>query len=435
MFLLYNLFFLLFALVYLPVFAAKGKFGAGLAERLGSLSAGSRETLAGSRPVWVHAVSVGEVGLAVSLVNRLRERMPAAKFLLTTTTKAGYAVAKKIKNEEDVLSYFPVDLPWSVRAFVQAADPSMLVLLETEIWPNVLRTLAKRGVPVVIANGRISDRAFGKYLGGRFFLRRLFRMMEGISAQDERMRSRFIALGAAPDQVAVHGNLKYDWEPSPFADEAAAGLKRALRSPAWSLLIAGSTHEGEEEALFAAFASVRRRFPRARLLVAPRHLERLGSIEKAAERAGLRPRRIRTSSYTALSEPGETDVWLLDQVGVLASLYECAEMTFVGGSLVPVGGHNPAEPAYYARPVLFGPYMQNFSQMASEFKSQRAALEVADAAALERAWEDGLRDPSAPAVMGRAARELVRRHQGATQKNVEWILSFADSKERSFVRV
>ena len=436
MFFLYNILFFLFALVYLPLFAMKGKFKTGFGARFGKLSAKLREELAGQRPVWVHAVSVGEIGLAVSLVSRLREKLPQKKFLLTTTTRAGYAVADKIKNEEDALTFFPIDFPWAVNSFLEAADPSMLVLLETEIWPNVLHSLAKRGVPILLANGRISDRAFGKYLTVRFFLKRLFRTMEGISAQDERMRSRFIALGASPEQVVVNGNLKYDWEPSLLQEDGAAGLKRALRSSAKQLLVAGSTHEGEETIFFRQYTRMKSGFPTARLLVAPRHLERLGAVEKEAQRAGLNPRRIRTDSYQALTDFKEGDVWLLDQVGVLATLYECASLVFVGGSLVPVGGHNLAEPAYYSKPILFGPHMHNFVQMASEFKINGAALQVADADALAREWEAMLTSSSDKArAMGAAARELVRRHQGAAQKNVEWILSCVDSKERNLVKV
>ncbi len=435
MWLLYNTLFFLFALVYLPLFALKGKFGRGFAARFGTVHPELLEALAGHRPVWVHAVSVGEVALAVSLVNRLRERMPGVRFLLTTTTNAGYAVAEKIKNEEDALTFFPIDFPWSVGVFLDSMNPSMLILLETEIWPNLLRMLSKKKVPVLIANGRISDRAFKRYLFVRFFLKHVFREMEAISVQDERMRSRFISLGASPDQVSVNGNLKYDWEPPRLQDEAVSALKHALRSSTQKLLIAGSTHEGEEEILFRTYATLRPIFPQARLLIAPRHLERLASIERAAERAGLRPVRISTASYRSLAEDSEKDVWLLDQVGVLASLYECASIVFVGGSLVPVGGHNLAEPAYYAKPILFGPYVQNFLEMASEFKAGGGAIEVADAGELRREWEKALREPESLIAMGRASRELVRKHQGATQKNVEWVLSMTDSKERSLAKV
>ncbi len=435
MWLLYNIFFFLFALVYLPIFALKGKFGRGFAARFGSLPSDVLEAVAGRHPVWVHAVSVGEVGLAVSLVSRLREKLPSTKFLLTTTTNAGYAVAQKIKNEDDALTFFPIDFPWAVNVFLDTVEPSALILLETEIWPNLLRELSRRKVPVVVANGRISDRAFKRYLSVRFFLKRVFRKMEGISVQDERMRSRFIALGASSDQVSVNGNLKYDWEPSPLQEEAASPLKRALRSSSQQLLIAGSTHEGEEEIFFNAYTSIRKNFSQARLLIAPRHLERLSSIEKAAERAGLKPVRVSTVSFQAIMDDKRSDVWLLDQVGVLAPLYECASLVFVGGSLVPVGGHNLAEPAYYAKPVLFGPHVQNFLEMASELRTGGGAIEVADAEALRREWEKALREPESLKAMGRASRELVRKHQGATQKNVEWILSMTDSKERSLAKV
>lgn len=434
MWLVYNFCFAVYALLALPVFIAKGKLGRGASSRFGDVPKSVRDRLAG-RPVWwVHGVSVGEMGLAVRFVDRLRSRVPEAKILLTTTTVAGYEVAKKIKNEEDELLCFPIDLPFSVKRFVRHVKPAALLLFETELWPNLIQELSRRQVPVFLVNGRISDRAFQKYRRVRFFLKSVLQKINLICVQDERMRARFVGLGAEARKVSVEGNMKYDWEPSRAQEELAAPLKRALRAHKTFLFIAGSTHEGEEEILFRMAPELAAKFPGFRMLVAPRHRTRMASIEKAAERAGVSLVKIVASAAVPSAELAANAVYLLDQVGILAGLYDSADLVFIGGSLVRAGGHNLVEPAVYAKPILFGPHMDNFLEMTQEFRNGQAAVLVRDAEALKREIEGLVPDLARREDLGRAAQALARRHQGATEKNLDKVLSVLESKERSFIR-
>ncbi len=436
MWFLYNICFMIYALFALPFFIAKGKFGRGASSRFGRIPAAIRDRLSGRTVWWIHAVSVGEIALAVRFADKLRERLPEVKILLTTTTLAGHEVALKIKNEEDELLYFPIDLPFCVRRFVQEVDPAALILLETELWPNLIHELSKRLVPVFLVNGRISDKAFPNYRKVRFFLKKILRKISVLCVQDQRMRARFLELGAEPIKVSVNGNMKYDWESSYAQEELAGPLKRALRHAKSTLFIAGSTHEGEEEALFGILPDLAKKFPGFRMLVAPRHLTRMASIEKAAQRAGVLL--VKTSALVAGSAPTELSsnaVFLLDQVGILAPLYECADLVFVGGSLVGAGGHNLVEPAVYAKPILFGPHMDNFHEMAEEFKTDRAAVLVGDARELKLEIERLVVDPERMEALGRAARSLARRHQGATGRDLESVWTVLESKKRSFISV
>ncbi|HTL70310.1 MAG TPA: 3-deoxy-D-manno-octulosonic acid transferase [Candidatus Eisenbacteria bacterium] len=416
---MYDFLFALFALFYLPAFFLKGKHrnGAWRARLLGEVPADARRALAGRRVLWLHAVSVGEVVLALRLAASLKERFPGAKVLLTTTTAAGREVAGKIKADDDTLLWFPADFRFAVKAFADAVKPSALILLETEIWPNLIRELSARKVPVFIVNGRISDRSIGAYRSLRGLLGPVLRLLSGIGAQDETMRSRFVELGADPARTVVTGNVKFDWQPPVDREGAAAAIEKKIKTPGTFLCVAGSTHEGEEEALFGMFESIRRSRPEFRLLIAPRHLERLPAIEAAAAKLGVKTRRVAEGG----GDGGA--VWLLDRMGVLATLYRAADAVFVGGSLVPRGGHNLVEPAYYEKPLFFGPYMQNFREMADAFLKDGAAVQVKDAEDLERQLAALLGDGERRKSLGQAARRLVSRHQGATRRNIDALLA------------
>ncbi len=429
MWLLYNICFTIYALFALPAFALKGKFVRGASSRFGGVPKGIRERLVGRTVWWVHAVSVGEIGLAVRFADRLRARVPGAKILFTTMTAAGYEVARKIKNEEDDLLYVPLDFPFCVNRFIRETGPAALILFETELWPNLIRELSRRHVPVFLVNGRISDKAFPKYRRARIFLKAVLQKISVFCVQDERMRSRFLALGAQAQKVSVNGNMKYDWEPSHYQEELARPLRRAVKSGGSFLFIAGSTHEGEEELLFRMAPELAAKFPVFRMLVAPRHLTRLLSIEKAAQRVGVSL--IKTSSLSgseAVNHPAKA-VFLLDQVGILAPLYDSADLVFIGGSLVKAGGHNLVEPAVYAKPILFGPNMDNFLEMSKEFRDGHAAVQVRNVEELKQEIERLIHDRARMQALGRAAQALARRHQGATEKNLDTVLSNLESKK------
>jgi len=416
---IYDVLFFIFSLVYLPLFLLKGKHKAGFAERFGFVPAATRAALRGKKTIWVHGVSVGEVALALRLMEDLRGRFGIEKFVLTTTTVAGREVAAKGKRAEDELLYFPADFRGAVRRFTDAVRPATVVILETEIWPNLISELSSKKIPVYLLNGRISDRAIRKYRLIRGFLSGVLSKVDGIGVQDEVMRDRFIEVGAPSGRVHVTGNIKFDWQPAGQAEEAARVVGRRIRREGAVLCVAGSTHEGEEEMIFSAYKKIVERDPRFGLVVAPRHMNRIGSVEAAAARARVPIERLSVPSKGGIEAP----VYILDRMGVLASLYRHADIVLMGGSLVPVGGHNLVEPAYYEKPIVFGPYMHNFKEMAAEFKKAGAAVEVRTESELVDALAALASDAPRRLELGAAAKRLVQRHQGATRRNIERFLS------------
>ncbi|MGH7198925.1 MAG: 3-deoxy-D-manno-octulosonic acid transferase, partial [Candidatus Omnitrophota bacterium] len=411
---------------YLPVFFLKGKHRGGFLERFGVLPDEAKKALAGKKVLWVHAVSVGEVGQAVRLMEVLRGRVRDYRFVLTVTTAAGREVARKLLAPEDTVLYFPVDFRACVRAFVRQVSPRAVVVLETEIWPNLIYELSDRRIPVGIVNGRISDRAIGKYRAVRNFVKPILNRLSAIAVQDAAMKQRFMELGASPALVFVTGNMKFDWQPSLEDSKAVRRLEAVFSRTRPFLLVAGSTHEGEEAILFQAAKSLASRFPQFRLLVAPRHLDRVRSVEERAVQLGLAVKRV--SSSAGFEDPQGAwesgTVVLLDEMGALANLYRLADAVFIGGSLVAgVGGHNLVEPAFFEKPILFGPHMDDFRQMVGEFKEAGACVEVENGERLEKELALLAQDEERRKALGRAAKRVVARHQGATRKNVEALLA------------
>lgn len=419
--LLYRVLFFLFSIFYLPSFFLKGKHRDGFGERLGYVPDPVRKRLTGKKVIWLHAVSVGEVLLALRFLEQFRGKDPEAVFLLTVTTHAAREVALRAKKERDEVLYFPADFRGAVRRFVGVLRPQIVVIFETEIWPCLLWELSSKGIPVFLVNARISDKAFGAYRKIRFFMSGLLNLMQGIGAQDERMRRRFIELGALPEKVIVTGNLKYEVNP---AEETAEPWVRAVRESAGDkevfYFVAGSTHEGEEEILFRMLPSLLSQRPNLRMVVAPRHPGRFDSVLRKARVMGIGAQKI--SELLERRTDRSESTLILDKMGVLSGLYSMADLVFVGGSLVPVGGHNPAEPAHFGKPILFGPWMQNFKDMSEEFVRAGAGCRVSDAAELEIEILNLMKDAGRRNRIGSAARELVRRHQGSTEKNLCMIL-------------
>jgi 3-deoxy-D-manno-octulosonic-acid transferase len=391
-----------------------GKYLRTFRERMGRLPV--YLNVDGDRSIWVHAVSVGEVLGVRPLISALRERFPDHRLFLSTTTITGNEVAAKGAGDLDGLLFAPFDWPGPVRRALAALNPALLVLVETELWPNLIHEARRHGTRVAVVNGRISDRSFGRYRLIRPFLRRVLQEVDLFLMQGEIPAARIRALGAPVERVSVTHSLKYDAaEPGRPPERLTRLLDgKPHRRPLW---VAGCTVGGEEERVLRAFHHVRERVPGAALLIAPRHPERFDLVPPLVEAAGFRCRR-----RSAL-EPGgwgEGDVLLLDTLGELAHVYALASVVFVGKSLGPVqGGHNILEPAAAAKPIVVGPHMENFQEIADEFKAEQALIEVRSTEELGREVAALLLDEPRRRELGERARRLVDRNRGAVQRTVD----------------
>jgi 3-deoxy-D-manno-octulosonic-acid transferase len=427
------------ALLLLPYWLVQGmrhgKYLSNLGERLG-FSFPSLRKLPLDRPngIWIHAVSVGEVLSGVSLARRLKAEYPGRPLVVSTTTITGQALARERMPFADAVFYFPLDWVFSVRRALRAVRPSIIIILETEIWPNFLREARRWGIPVLFVSGRISDRSFARYQRHfgpfGFFLRPfLRRVLSGVAAflmQSEKDAARIQALGAPADRVHVSGNLKYDLEipaPTPFANWLEAEARRRGRAP---IIVAGSIVASEEPLALIAFGTLQGEHPRALLVLAPRKPER---FEEAAEFIDESHRKYMRRSQLpvpapskAVSQNGEAiipddvTVLLLDSIGELGSLYRVADGAFVGGSLVPSGGHNILEPAAFGKIPIFGPSMENFAEIAARFVAAGAAIQVESPEDAGVAWIELLRNPERMRRMGDAARGLIEGSRGAADR-------------------
>jgi len=438
-YLLYSLLTGLGLLLTLPYWLVKGlrqgKYLHNLPERLGRVPAEVRLRLRDRpRPIWVHAVSVGEVLAAAPLVKALKQSVPQRPLIISTTTDTGQRLARERLPFADGFFYFPLDWTFCVRRAFNAVQPCALIVLETEIWPNFLRVGRRRGVPVVFVNGRISPRSFARYLRAfrllGFFLRPFARRVLGdvrvFSMQTREDAARLIALGAPRERVLTTGNLKYDQETpaeTPLARWLVGELKRCARRP---ILIAGSVMAGEEQPVLQAFELVRTRWPRAFLIFAPRKPERFEPAAACIQERGLRlVRRSGLSSSLAAEGAAEgpgpsiadhTDVVLLDTIGELAAVYEIADAVFIGGSLVSSGGHNPLEAAVFGKVPIFGPSTENFRETTASLLEAEAAICVRDSSDLGRLWVALLEDDARREQMGARARAVVEKNRGAVAR-------------------
>ncbi len=402
-------------LAYLPAFLARRRragYGRNLAQRLGRLGDG----LPPEPRCWIHAVSVGESAAAVPLVEGIRRRWPELGIVVTTITPTGARIVAERLAGTAAHRYFPIDLPGPVARALDAARPRFFIAIETELWPNFLRALARRRVPAMIANGRISDRSFRRYHWVRGLMRRVLADVAVFAMQTEEDARRIIALGAPRERVVVTGNLKGDLLPEASPDDARWRERLGLGAAA-RLWIAGSTHRGEEALVLDAFAQARARCPQLALILAPRHPERTGEVEALIQERGLGA--VRRSRLPGDAAPGA--IVILDTVGELAALYALAEVVFVGGSLVPVGGHNVLEPAMRGKPVLTGPHTSNFREGVELLQRSGGGLVVKDGADLARELRRLLEDRDLARRMGEAARLAFAGRQGAVSATLDLV--------------
>ena len=392
--------------------------------------------LDGEESIWIHAVSVGEVLTARALLPQLRERYPRYRLFLSTTTMTGQQIARNSLQLVDEVFYFPFDLRFIVNRTLRLVKPKLFVMMETEIWPNLLRACRQNGVRTVLVNGRISSRSYPRYRLARPLFRRVLDNIDRFCMQGEESARRIIDMGADPDRVVVTGSLKFDSLDLPGTTAGAdRGRNRVLRyfriAPDRPVIIAASTLKGEEEPVFEAFQRIRARVPDTLLIIAPRKPERFDEVEQIARRGGWRV--ARRSELPVDAEPRQ-DVVVLDTIGELAPLFQVGTAVFVGGSLVDQGGHNIIEPAVFGKAIVFGPYMQNFAEIARAFVENDAAIQIRTPRELEHALLGLLNDPVRRARLGAAARALVEANRGARGKTMAAIAKLLPPQDAGNVR-
>jgi 3-deoxy-D-manno-octulosonic-acid transferase len=428
MHLLYSALLLLAILLGLPWWLLQmlrnGKYRAGLGERFGFVPV---RILQDNRPViWVHAVSVGEV-LAVSrLVRLLQEQNPTHHVVLSTTTATGQKLARDRFGAENVF-YFPLDFAFAIRPYFKALRPELVVIAETEFWPNFLRLAHTSGARVFVVNARISDRSFPRYRRFKSLLAPVLRCVDRFLTQTDVDRGRLIEIGAPPDRVAVSGNLKFDIMPAKavaLVGHLQVVFKRDRTAP---IVVCGSTVEGEEPVMIEAFRNVVKWYPNALMVLAPRHPERWPQVADLLRQSGLPWKR--RSEWNHL-EPVGGSIFLLDTIGELAAVYQLATVAFVGGSLVPRGGHNILEPAHYATPVMVGPHTENFREIVDLFV-RAGAVNVVTRDQFSDQLLRLLDQPAKRVELGRHAAEVVRATCGATNRTVEALNSFLPHAPRA----
>jgi len=409
MLLLYNIFSTMALLLYLPVLFIKSRAGGGMRyirERLGMDDYQEAD-------IWIHSVSLGETLAITPFLRRLKTEFPDKRVVLSTTTHTGQRVAMENLSDTERVMYMPWDSSLCLRGVIDSIRPDIFITVETELWPVLFDMLKKKGSRIVVLNGRISDRSLKGYKRIRPFMRRVLSNVDYIYMQTPTDAQRIGALGAEPVKLKVMGNLKFDIEMD-MEDLPQWGI-----DPGREILLAGSTHEGEEEMIINAYNLVKERFNNTLLILAPRHPERFDEVDGLLRRSGLRHIR-RTELVRRRDTEWSYDVVLLDTVGELSKLYSIATITFIGGSLLPYGGHNILEPAFWGKPIIFGPYMDNFP-FAEDFLNESAAIMVRGVDDLAKSVTELLERPERAEGMGTRARAIIERNRGATDRAIELI--------------
>lgn len=432
-YLFYNSLLLLVSPIILFVLLAKQRCRRGLSERLGlRADRVSAEFVGRAGCIWIHAVSLGEVVAVAPLVRELRRRYPETRLVVSTVTETGReAVEQRLEGVAEH-RYAPLDFPWVVNQAIDRLKPSLYIFVETELWPNILRSLRRRNVPSILVNGRLSTRSFERQRLPliRDFYRTMLNMITCCLMQSERDAQRMIELGAEPSRVRCTGNIKFD-QPIPQVSAGAVVSKAALGLTDRELLVvAGSTHPGEEDAIVNAYRMLSPEFPDLRLVLAPRHIERAAQVEQMIQAKGLTVARRSTGGQAPMAGTGAR-VLVLDTRGELALLYREAVVAFVGGTLAPVGGHNLLEPAVWGKPVLFGPHTDHCAEVAALLVNAQGGQVVQDEQDLAQGLRELLRDPAIQQRMGAAAQRVVADNQGALQRSADIVATFLPGREPS----
>ena len=423
---LYNLLFPVVFLFMMPKFISRmlkrGGYGQHFEQRIGHFGTNTKARLRERPRIWVHAVSVGEIYIALKFIKAYRNVRPDACFALSTTTSTGHAIGRKEIDDRDVLFYFPVDLPLVINKVLRIIDPVRIVLVEGEFWPNLIRLAGKRDIPVSLINGRISEKSFKGYRWLKPLTADILRCINPICVQGELDAERMLGIGAPEKHVHVMGTAKFDVaERNPAGEQAAKALLKMLNVPDNAVvLLGGSTWPGEEEALCRIYKKLRERHPDLFLVIVPRHVERADEVVQCLENQSLSfVRRSRCEEYASQEMP---DVLFVDTTGELRNFYSLADIIFVGKSLCEHGGQNPIEPAMFGKAVVVGPNMENFPAVMPVFLRDAAVLQVESADGLELAVSRLMVDASFREQLGRFAAQTVADNRGVMERTVKFLI-------------
>jgi 3-deoxy-D-manno-octulosonic-acid transferase len=421
---MYNVLLTLYFIITLPYYAVqmirREKYRAGLRQRLGIYRSSLLMKLRQRKRMWIHAVSVGEVLAVMPLLKLLRESLPDWYFILSTVTLTGQKIAKEKAGQRVIVTYFPLDFRFAVRRALQFFAPSLIILVETELWPNFISTAAVKRIPIAMVNGRISDRSYARYRHCRFFLKNLLARIDLFCMQSELDTERIRRLGALPEKVKTTGNMKFDSAIEPCTEIAGREVAANLGiDPQRPIIVAGSTHKGEDEILLDALRVIREKSGDTVLIIVPRHPERAGEIKALASARGEEA--ILRSQLHNDQTPHTKGVLIVDRIGELVDIYRTATVVFVGKSLVEGGGQNVIEPATMGKPVIFGPHMENFREAAELLIQNRGAIQVRDAAEFKEKLLFLLQNREEREQMGRRAAATMARSRGATIRNLRLI--------------
>jgi len=428
---LFSVFFALSAPYYFLKMWRRGNWRQGFRQRFGRYDAKFKQALTNRHVLWMHAVSVGEVNVCTQLIRALEPRVPNLKIVVSTTTSTGMGELQRKLPSHIGKIYYPIDRKKCVYRALSTIHPEAVVLVEAEIWPNFIWRLRDKKIPLFLTNARLSDRSYRGYKRFGILFRPLFASFAGVGAQNEADATRLRELGCRPEAIRVVGSLKFD---AARLDELrlldVPAMLRQLGVPEGArLLVAGSTHAGEEAILADQFLRLRRCFPDLFLVLVPRHFERGKEVGEQLQARGVKF--VYRSEITAATQfkPGDIECLLVNTTGELRFFYEHATLIFVGKSLCGTGGQNPIEPAAFGKPVVFGPNMQNFAPIADAFLKGNAAVQVQNAAELEKALEELIADQSRRETLGRNALKVVHENRGAIERTVEMIVKHLEGGE------
>lgn len=421
--LLYDISFIIFSVLYFPYFLISGKWRNFSLQRLGIYPKDIFSRLKDTKTIWIHAVSVGEVMASAPLYEEIRKNYPSEKILISTVTSTGNRIALGKFKDGSIVVYLPLDLSFVIRRLVKIINPKVILIAETEVWPNLIDSLKRYGAKIVLFNGRISRNSFKRYRLITPILRRVLDKFDLFLMQSKADAEKIISLGAPHDRVKITGNLKYDaaYSKGEEAKSDPLELKKGFNlGEEDQLLMAGSTHNGEEEIVLRCYKDLINDHRRLRLLIAPRHIERADEIIRLVKSQGLNP--FLVSQLSDLNRPiMQNEILILDVMGMLFDVYSIGEIIFVGGTLVKKGGQNPLEAAYHSKAIIFGPYVYNFKDITEGLLTDKAAILVRNEIELRNAVKMLLDNPDERKAMGERAKANIHSNVGAAKRNLEFI--------------